>query len=75
MMIGESGLRINVSSAKQSRGSTVCSAIKGNVLGGSIDKDKHPRSVGQKEAIYLRESCYHRIEYSVANSLTVLMRK
>ena len=46
MMIGESGLRMNVSSAKQSRGSTVCSAIKGNVLGGSIDKDGHPRSIG-----------------------------
>ena len=46
MMIGESGLRMNVSSAKQSRGSTVCSAIQGNVLGGSIDKDEQPRSIG-----------------------------
>ena len=46
MMIGESGLRINVSSAKQSQGSTVCFTIKGNVLGGSIDKDGHPRSIG-----------------------------
>ena len=46
MMIGESGLGMNVSSAKQSQGSTVCSAIQGNVLRGSIDKDEHPRSIG-----------------------------
>ena len=41
MMIGESGLRMNVSSAKQSRGLMVWSAVQGNVLGGFVDKDKH----------------------------------
>ena len=51
MMIGESGLRMNVSSAKQSRGLMVWSAVQGNVLGGFVDKDKHLRSMGQREAI------------------------
>jgi len=34
---------------------------------------KRTRGIGAKK--YLRENCYHRIECSVANSLTVLMRK
>ena len=36
MMIGESGLRMNVSSAKQSRGLMVWSVVQGNVLGGLL---------------------------------------
>ena len=46
MMIKESGPRMNVSSAKQSRGSTVWSTVQGNVPRGSIDKDEHPRCIG-----------------------------
>ena len=44
MMIRESGPRMNVSSIEQSQGSTVWSTIQGNILGGSVDKDEHPRS-------------------------------
>ena len=67
---------MNASSTKQSRGPKVWSAIQGNVPGNSIDKDKHHRSAGQREVLkYLRESCYHCIECSVANSLAALMRK
>ena len=52
------------------------SAIKKNTLKYSIDKDKHHGSIGQKEAKkYLKESCYHHIEYSTANSLAALMWK
>ena len=51
MMIGESGLGMNVSSAKQSQGSTMWSVVQGNVPRGSIDKDEHPRRIGQREAI------------------------
>jgi len=51
-------------------------AIQDNILGDFINKDKHYRSIGQREVLkYLRESCYHRIECSVANSLATLMRK
>ena len=49
--VQKSGPRINVSSTKQSRESTVWSAIQDNILGGYVDKDKHPRSTGQREAI------------------------
>ena len=51
MMIRESGPRMNVSSTEQSQGSTVWSTIQGNILGGFVDKDKHPRSTGQRKAI------------------------
>ena len=51
MMIGENGPRMNVSSAKQSRGLMVWSAVQGNVPGGFVDKDEHPKSMGQREAI------------------------
>ena len=51
MMIGERCSRMNVSSAKQSRGSTVWSAIQGNVLGGYVDKDEYPRNTGQRKVI------------------------
>ena len=67
---------MNASSVEQSRGSKVWSAIQGNVPRDSINKDKHHRSAGQREVLkYLGESCYHRIECSVANSLAALMRK
>ena len=76
MRIQESGPRRNASSAKQSRGKKVWSAIQSNVSGDSIDKDTHHESTGQKEAMkYLKESCYHRIESSAANSLVTLMWK
>ena len=47
-----------------------------DLLGSSNDRDvchKRTRNMGTQK--YLRESCYHRIEYSVANSLATLMRK
>ena len=60
--------------AKQSKGQKVWSAIKTNTLEDFIDKDKLQESIRQKEAKkYLGENCYHRIEYSVANSLAALM--
>ena len=39
MMVKEGGLRRDASSAKQSKGQKVQSAIQSNVLGVSIDKD------------------------------------
>ena len=40
------------------------------------DADTHHESTGQRETMkYLRESCYHRIECSIANSLAALMWK
>ena len=44
--------------------------------GSSNDRDVHHkriRNMGTQK--YLRKSCYHRIECSVDNSLTTLMRK
>ena len=40
MMFGESGPRMNVSLAKQSRGLMVWSAVQGNVPGGFVAKDR-----------------------------------
>ena len=61
---------------EQSRGLKVWSAIQGNVPGDSIDKDTHHEGTGQMATMkYLRESCYHRIECSVTNSLAALMWK
>ena len=49
---------------------------KNNVPRDSIDKDIHHESIGQRKIMkYLRESCYHHIEYSTANTLTALMWK
>ena len=49
---------------------------RSNVPGDSVDKDMHHESTEQRKAMkYLKESCYHRIECSVANSLAVLMKK
>ena len=76
MKVWEGSPRRNVSSAKQSRGQKVGSAIKSNTLNDSTGKDKHHEGIGQKEVKKdLRESCYHRIKYSTVNSLAVLMWK
>ena len=49
---------------------------RGNISENSIDKDTHHEGIGKRGTMkYLRESCYHRIECSVANSLTVLTWK
>ena len=74
--VGKSEPRRNVSSAKQSRGQKVWSAIQSNVLGDFIDKDTLHESSGQRETMkYIRESYYHCIECFVVNSLTALMWK
>ena len=76
MMVQEGGPRRDALLAEQSRGRKVLSVIQSNVLGVSIDKDAHHGSMEQRRAMkYLRESCYHRIKYSVTNSLAALMRK
>ena len=76
MRVQKGGPMRNASLAEQSRGQKMWSAIQSNVLGDSIDKDIHYESIGQMGTIkYLRESCYHHIECSVANSLTTLMWK
>ena len=49
---------------------------QGDLPGSSSNRDvphKRTRRMGTQK--YLGESCYHRIEYSVANSLTALIRK
>ena len=44
--------------------------------GSSNDRDMHHKRTRKMETQkYLRESCYHRIEYSIVNSLVALMRK
>ena len=54
----------------------MCSIIQSDILGNSTDKDMHNKQTGQIGAEkYLREICYHHIEYSVANSLAALIRK
>ena len=54
----------------------MCSIIQSDITGNSIDKDIHCEDTGQMGTEkYLRESCYNRIECSVANSLAALMRK
>ena len=51
----EGDLRTNVSSANQSRGPKGWSAIQGNVLGNSVDTNKHYRNIGQRGVLkYLR---------------------
>ena len=68
--------RRSISSTKRGRDQKVCFVIQGDILGNSIDKDMHYGRTGQMGVEkYLRESCYHHIEYSAANSLAVLMRK
>ena len=73
---GEDRLRRSIFSVKQSRDQKVCFVIQSDILGSSIDKDMHYERIGQMGVEkYLRESCYHRIECSAANSLAALMRK
>ena len=68
--------RRSISLAKQSSGQKVCYVIQSDVSGSSINKDMHCERIGQIGVEkYLRESCYHRIKCSAANSLTALMRK
>ena len=56
--------------------SNVYPIIQGNLSGNSTDRDVHCERTGEMEAQkYLRESYYHCIECSVANSLAVLIRK
>ena len=74
--VQEGGPRRNASSAEQSRGPKVWSAIQGNVSKDSTDKDTHHEGTKQRGTLkYLRESCYYRIECSTANSLAALMWK
>ena len=74
--VHKGGSRRNASSAEQNQGQKLQSAIKSNFPDNSIDEDKYQEGTRQKEAMkYLRESCYHRIECFVANSLAALMRK
>ena len=50
--------------------------LQGNIPKCPIDKDTRYEGTWQRGTMkYPRENCYHRIEYSVANFLTVLMRK
>ena len=74
MKVQEGGPRRNASSAEQSRGQKVWFTIQSIVPRDFIDKDTHHESTGQRESMkYLRESYYHYIECSVANSLAILM--
>ena len=74
MMVQKSGPRRNSSSAKQSQGQKVRSVIKGNVPNNSIVEDKYYEGTGQRKTMkYLRESCYHHIKGSAANSLVAFM--
>ena len=74
--VQEGGPKRITSLAEQSRGPKVWFAIQGNVPGDSIDNDTHHEGTGQRGTVkYVRENCYHHIEYSVANSLAALMRK
>ena len=50
--------------------------VHSNFPGNSTDRDVNYQRTGRMEAQkYLRESCYHRIEYSIPNSLAALMGK
>ena len=54
----------------------MCTVIQSDVPGNSIDKDMPYELIGQMGfGKYLRESYYHHIECSSANSLAALMRK
>ena len=74
--VKKGGPRRNASSAKQSRGSKVRSAIQGNIPGDSTNKDTRHEGMGQRGTMkYLRKNYYHHIKFFVANSLTTLMSK
>ena len=56
--------------------SNIYPIVQSDLPRNSTDSDMHYERAGEMRAQkYLRESCYHCIECSVANSLTVLMRK
>ena len=56
--------------------SDIDSNDQSDLPGSSNDRDvRHKRTRKMGTQKYLRESCYHRIEYSVANSLIALMRE
>ena len=68
-------LRRNTSD-KRNIDQSVYPIIQCDILGNSTDKDMHYERIGGMGVKkYLRENCYHRIECSIANSLTALMRK
>ena len=55
--VWEGSPRRNVSSAKQSKGQKDWSALKGDTLKGSTNKNKHQGNIRQREAKkYIRES-------------------
>ena len=57
IMAQEGGPRMNVSLANQSRGPKGWSVVQGNVLGNSVDIDKHYRNIGQGGVLkYLRRN-------------------
>ena len=49
MIVQEDGPRRNVSSAKQSQGQKVQSAIKSNFPNNSTNEDKYQEGIGQEE--------------------------
>ena len=56
--------------------SNVYPIVQSDLLENSTERDVNYEHTGGMEAQkYLRESCYHRIECSVANPLATLMRK
>ena len=66
--------RRNIPSAKRNEDQDVPLVIQGDVPRGPVDKDMHYERTGRMRARkYLRKSCYHRIECSVANLLTTFM--
>ena len=74
--VKEGGSRRNALSAEQSWGPKAWFAIYGNIPRDSIDKDTYHEGTGQSGTMkYLRESYYHCIECSTANSLAALMWK
>ena len=68
------GRRRITSLAEQSRGPKLWSVIQGNITGCPTDKDTRHEGTRQRGTMkYLRKSCYHRIECSIANSLATLI--
>ena len=51
MITQESGPRRNATSAEQSQGQKVWSAIKSSILDHSMDEDKHQEGTRQKKAM------------------------
>ena len=74
--VQKGGPRRITSLVGQSRCPKVWFAIHGNIPGYPINKDTLHKGTRQKGTMkYLRESCYHRIKYSVTNSLATLIWK